>query len=66
LIQIEVLFRLAGLGIVVAVIAQVLTRAGREELATLTTVVGLIIGLFMVVELVSQLLSSVKSIFQLY
>ena len=66
MIQIEVLFRLAGLGIVVAVIAQVLTRAGREELATLTTVVGLIIGLFMVVELVSQLLSSVKSIFQLY
>jgi len=66
MIQIEVLFRLAGLGVVVAVIAQVLTRAGREELATLTTVVGLVIGLFMVVELVSQLLSSVKSIFQLY
>ena len=66
MIQIDVLFRLAGLGVVVAVIAQVLTRAGREELATLTTVVGLVIGLFMVVELVSQLLSSVKSIFQLY
>jgi stage III sporulation protein AC len=66
MVQIDVLFRLAGLGIVVAVISQVLTRAGREELATLTTVVGLIIGLFMVVELVSQLLTSVKSIFQLY
>ena len=66
MVQIDVLFKLAGLGVVVAVIAQVLTRAGREELATLTTVVGLVIGLFMVVELVSQLLSSMKSIFQLY
>lgn len=66
MVQIDVLFKLAGLGVVVAVISQVLTRAGREELATLTTVVGLIIALFMVVELVSQLLSTVKSIFQLY
>lgn len=66
MVQIDMLFKLAGLGVVVAVISQVLTRAGREELATLTTVVGLVIALFMVVELVSQLLSSVKSIFQLY
>ncbi len=66
MIQIDVLFKLAGLGVVVAVIHQVLTRAGREELATLTTVVGVVIALFMVVELISQLLASVKSIFQLY
>lgn len=66
MVQIDVLFKLAGLGIVVAVISQVLNRAGREELGTLTTVVGLAIALFMVVELVSQLFSSVKSIFQLY
>ncbi len=64
--QIDILFKLAGLGIVVAVIHQILTRAGREELATLVTVVGLVIGLFMVVQLVAELLSSVKSIFQLY
>lgn len=64
--QIDVLFKLAGLGIVVAVIHQILTRAGREELATLVTVVGLVIALFMVVQLVAELLSSVKSIFQLY
>ncbi len=66
MVQVDVLFRLAGLGIIVAVISQVLNRAGREELGTLTTVVGLVIALFMVVELVSQLFSSVKSIFQLY
>ncbi len=66
MVQVDMLFKLAGLGVVVAVISQVLTRAGREELATLTTVVGLVIALFMVVELISQLFSSVKSIFQLY
>lgn len=66
MIQVDLLFKLAGLGVVVAVIHQVLTRAGREELATLTTVVGVVIALFMVVELIAQLLSSVKSIFQLY
>jgi stage III sporulation protein AC len=66
MIQIDMLFKLAGLGVVVAVIHQVLTRAGREELATLATVAGVVIALFMVVELISQLLSSVKSIFQLY
>ncbi len=66
MVQVDLLFKLAGLGVVVAVIHQVLTRAGREELATLTTVVGVVIALFMVVELIAQLLSSVKSIFQLY
>ena len=66
MVQIDMLFKLAGLGVVVAVISQILTRAGREELSTLVTVVGLIIALFMVVNLVSELLSSVKSIFQLY
>lgn len=66
MVQMDVLFKIAGLGVVVAVISQVLTRAGREELATLATVVGLVIGLFMAVNLVAELLSSVKSIFQLY
>ena len=66
MVQVDVLFKLAGLGVVVAVISQILTRAGREELSTLVTVVGLVIGLFMVVNLISELLSSVKSIFQLY
>lgn len=64
--QIDVLFKLCGLGVVVAVISQILNRTGREELGMLTTVVGLVIALFMVVELVAQLLSSMRSIFQLY
>ncbi len=66
MMQVELLFKLAGLGIVVAVLSQVLNRAGREELGTLVTVVGLVIALFLVVNLVSELFSSLKSIFALY
>lgn len=66
MIEIDLLFKLAGLGIVVAVLSQVLNRAGREELGTLVTVVGLVIALFLVINLVSDLFSSLKSIFSLY
>ena len=43
MVQIDLLFKLAGLGVVVAVLCQVLTRAGREELSTLVTVVRLLL-----------------------
>jgi len=66
MIEVDLLFKLAGLGIVVAVLSQVLNRAGREELGTLVTVVGLVIALFLVVNLISDLFSSLKSIFALY
>ena len=66
MVQVDLLFKLAGLGVAVAVISQVLNRAGREELGTLVTVAGLIIGLVLVVNLISDLLSSLKSIFALY
>ncbi|MDD6040230.1 MAG: stage III sporulation protein AC [Clostridia bacterium] len=66
MVQVDLLFKLAGLGVVVAVLSQVLTRAGREELSTLVTVVGLVIALFLVVNLISDLFSSLRSIFSLY
>ena len=66
MVPIDLLFKLAGLGVVVAVLCQVLTRAGREELSTLVTVVGLVIALFLVVDLVADLFSSLQSIFALY
>lgn len=66
MVQIDLIFKLAGLGVVVAVLCQVLTRAGREELSTLVTVVGLVIALFLVVDLVADLFSSLQSIFALY
>ena len=66
MIQIDLLFKLAGLGVVVAILSQVLNRAGREELGTLVTVVGLVIALFVVADLVADLFTSLKSLFSLY
>ena len=64
--QLDVLFKLAGLGVVVAFISMVLKQAGREELGTLVTVVGLVIALLLVVNVVSELFGSLKSVFSLY
>ena len=64
--QVQQLLRNAGIGILVTVIAQILTRAGREDLATLTGIAGLVIVLMLVVTLVAELLTNVQSIFGLY
>lgn len=64
--NIDLLFQIAGIGILVAIISQVLKRTGHEDMATLTSVAGLIVVLLIVVNLLSQLFNSVKSIFQLY
>ena len=66
MIEINLLFKLAGLGVVVAILSQVLTRAGREELGTLVTVVGLVIALFLVANLISELFTTLQSLFSLY
>lgn len=61
--QIEVLLKIAGIGILVTVICQILTRAGREDIATLATIAGIILVLLMVVSLAGELLSQVQSVF---
>ena len=63
--QIEVLLRIAGVGLLVTVICQVLTRAGREDIATLATVAGMMLVLLMVVRLAGELLSQVREVFLL-
>ena len=64
--SVSLVFRIAAIGILVSVLSQVLTRAGREDIATMTTIAGLVIVLMMVVTLVAELLSNVQSIFGLY
>ena len=64
--NIDLLFQIAGVGILVFAINQVLQKAGREDIAILASVAGLAVVLFMVVDLIAQLLNSVKSIFGLY
>ena len=63
--SIDMVFKIAAIGILVAVPGQVLERTGREDMATLTGVAGLVIVLLIVVNLIAQLFSSVKSVFGL-
>ena len=64
-IQIDILLKIAGVGLLVAVICQLLGKAGREDIATLVTVAGLILVLPMVLNLAGQLLSQVQALFLL-
>ena len=63
--NIDMVFKIPAIGILVAVLSQVLERTGREDMATLTGVAGLVLVLLIVVNLIAQLFSSVKSIFDL-
>lgn len=63
--QVEVLLRIAGVGLLVTAICQVLTRAGREEIATLATVAGILLVLLIVVNLAGELIVQVEAVFHL-
>ena len=63
--QMEVLLKIAGVELLVTVVSQVLSKAGREDVATLATLAGIVIVLMMVVGLVGDLLAQVKAIFSL-
>ncbi len=63
--NVDLIFRIAGIGILVSVLGQVLSRTGREDMAMLTTLAGLVVVLLMVVNLISQLFQSVRGIFNL-
>lgn len=63
--EIDLLFKIAAIGILVAVLHQVLVRAGREDQAMMTTLAGLIIVLSMVIKEISALFNSVRIIFNL-
>ena len=63
--DINLLFRIAAIGILVAVLHQVLVRAGREDQAMMTTLAGLIIVLTMVIREISDLFNIVRTIFGL-
>lgn len=63
--DINLLFKIAAIGILVAVLYQVLVRAGREDQAMMTTLAGLIIVLTMVIKEISQLFTTVRTLFDL-
>ncbi len=62
---VDLIFRIAAIGILVAVLNQLLIRSGREEQAMMTTLAGLIVVLLMVVKEIANLFETVKMIFKL-
>ena len=63
--DVELFFKVAAVGIIVAVLNLVLTRAGREEQAMLTTLAGLIVVLTIIVKEIANLFAVVKEVFGL-
>lgn len=63
--DITVIFQIAAVGILVSVLNQVLIRAGREEQAMLTTLAGLVVVLFWVIQYISDLFETVQTLFSL-
>ncbi|MFD2672760.1 stage III sporulation protein AC [Marinicrinis sediminis] len=61
--DINAIFQIAGIGIVIAMIHTVLKQMGKEDMAHWVTVIGFVIVLFMVVKLLDQLFSEIKTIF---
>ena len=62
---VDLIFKIAAIGILVAVLNQLLIRSGREEQAMMTTLAGLIVVLLMVVQEVATLFDTVKTLFKL-
>lgn len=63
--EVDFIFKIAAIGILVAVLNQVLSRSGRDEQAMMTTLAGLIVVLMMVVQQISDLFQMVKNLFGL-
>lgn len=59
----DLIFKIAGIGIIVSVLHQLLVRSGREEQAMLTTLAGLVVVLMIVVEEIGLLFEYVKTVF---
>ena len=63
--DIDLIFKIAAIGIIVAVLNQLLKRAERDEQAMMTTLAGLIVVLFMIVNQIGSLFETIKRVFGL-
>jgi len=62
--DIDLIFKIAAVGIIVSILNQVLSRSGREEQATMTTLAGLVVVLMIIAQKISDLFDLVKTLFE--
>lgn len=65
MLDISLLIKIAGIGILIIVIDKVLKSAGKDDIAVITNLTGVVIILMLVINLVSKLFSTVRTLFQL-
>lgn len=63
--DVDLIFKIAAIGIIVSILNQLLSKSGREEQATMTTIAGLVVVLIMVAQKISELFELVKNLFDL-
>ncbi len=63
--EVEIIFKIAAIGLLTAIVGQVLKQAGKDEISTFATLAGLIIVLIMVLNLIGDLFSTLRTIFNL-
>ena len=64
--SIDIIFKLAAIGILITVICQILKKSGNDDIATLVALAGLVIALTLVISMISNLFTYIKDIFDLY
>lgn len=63
--DISLVFRIGAIGVLITVVSQILSRAGREDVASLATLAGLIVVLMMVLNMLAEFFASIKAMFDL-
>lgn len=61
--SVDLIFKIAGIGIMISIFNMILTKAGREDIATIVSIVGLIVCLFLTIDLIAILISTIKEVF---
>lgn len=64
IMEIDLIFKIAAIGIIVSILNQVLSRSGREEQATMTSLAGLVVVLMMLTQKIAELFDLVKTLFE--
>ncbi len=64
--EIDIIFKIAGIGIIVTVVNQILAKNGRDDIATMVTLVGVIIVMLIVIEIISGFFTTLKTTFNMF
>ena len=64
--DIDIIFKIAAVGIIVTIVCQILKKSDRDDIATIVSLAGLIIVLTVVLDMVADLFASIRSIFDLF